>query len=76
LNVGPALSPDGVASRSRARSAVHRSFIADAATGHVEHRLIQTAGDPHFESLQFLASAGAWAPDGKRCARTVRKGRA
>ena len=77
LNVGPALSPDG--SRIAFLSGRDRLsidlFIADAATGHVEHRLIQTAGDPHFESLQFLASAGAWAPDGKRLAlATVRKG--
>jgi hypothetical protein len=32
--------------------------------------------DPHFESLQFLDSAGSWSPDGKRLAfAAVRQGR-
>ncbi len=44
--------------------------------GKILRRLIRTAGDPHYESLQFLASAGTWAPDNRRLAiAVVRQGR-
>src|SRR5262249_6986533 len=70
LNVGPALSPDGsqlayLSSRDRLSIDL---YLADAATGKVTRNLISTEGDPHFESLQFLASAGAWDPAGRRLA--------
>ena len=29
-------------------------------------KLVETTSDPHFDSLQFLASAGDWAPDNRR----------
>ncbi len=70
LNVGPSISPDG-------RSLVFLSerdqysidvYVANAATGAVTRKLVATAGDPHFESLQFIESAGAWDPSGKRFA--------
>jgi len=66
LNVAPALSPDG-------RKVVFMSerglfsidiYLADAETGRVERKLTESALDPHFESLQFINSAGAWSPDG------------
>jgi len=68
LNVAPALSPDG-------RRLVFLSekdlfsidmYVADVDTGEVVRRLVKTAGDPHFDSLQFIGSAGDWAPDGRR----------
>ncbi|MGE3278164.1 MAG: BamA/TamA family outer membrane protein [Vicinamibacterales bacterium] len=77
LNVGPALSPDGthlayLSSRDRLSIDL---YVADARTGEVERRLTSTAADPHFDSLQFIASAGAWAPDNRRLAvTTVRAG--
>jgi hypothetical protein len=78
LNVGPALSPDGTKITflsARERLSVDL-FLADATTGKVIRRLIRTAADPHFESLQFLASAGGWAPDSRRLAiATVRRGK-
>ncbi len=76
LNVGPALSPDGksilfLSERSQYSIDV---FLADAATGNVSHRLVETAGDPHFESLQFIESAGGWDPSGTRVALAARAG--
>ncbi len=70
LNVGPALSPDGrslVFLSERDRYSVD-VFLADAATGAVRRKIVQTAGDPHFDSLQFIDSAGAWEWDGGRFA--------
>lgn len=78
IDVGPALSPDGrrIAFLSeRSRLAVEL-YVADAATGENLRQLTKTAIDPHFQSLQFLASAGSWSPDSRRLAvATVRKGR-
>jgi Tol biopolymer transport system component len=78
LNVGPVLSPDGarlafLSSRSRLSIDL---YIADAATGRVERRLISTAANPHYDSLQFISSAGAWDPSGQRLAvGAIRAGR-
>ena len=36
------------------------------ATGKVTRQLIKTEGDAHFDSLQFIESAGDWAPDNRR----------
>ena len=70
LNIGPVLSPDG--SRiaflsSRERLSIDL-FVADAATGRIQRKLISTAADPHFDSLQFISSAGAWDPAGRQLA--------
>jgi hypothetical protein len=78
LNVGPALSPDGtrIAFLSSRELLSINLYLADVATGRVTEKLIETAGDPHFESLQFLGSAGAWSPDGTTIAlAAIRKGR-
>jgi Tol biopolymer transport system component len=79
LNVAPSLSPDG----SRIAFISSRSFfsvdyyIADTSTGEIVHRLTSTATDPHFASIQFLHSAGAWDADSRRLAiATVTNGRA
>jgi Tol biopolymer transport system component len=67
-NIAPSLSPDG----SRLMFLSDRNlfsidlFLADARTGKVERRVTQTALDPHLQSLEFIQSAGSWAPDGKR----------
>ena len=70
LNVGPVLSPDGsrlafLSSRSRLSIDL---YVADAATGRIQRKLISTAADPHYDSLQFISSAGAWDPAGRRLA--------
>ena len=73
LNVSPALSPDGsrVAFLSERELFSIDLFIADTATGEVIDRVSHTAVDPHFSSLQFINSAGAWSADGNRFAFTV-----
>jgi Tol biopolymer transport system component len=78
INVGPQLSPDGtrlafLSSRSRISIDL---YVADAATGRIERKLISTAADPHYDSLQFISSAGAWDPQGQRLAvGAIRAGR-
>jgi len=70
LNIGPALSPDGtrlVFLSERDRVSVEM-FVADVQTGAVQRKIVRTALDPHFESLQFINSSGAWHPDGRRFA--------
>src|SRR5206468_258837 len=51
-------------------------FLADAHTGSVERKLITTAANPSFDSLQYLHSAGVWDPSGREFAlATIRDGR-
>jgi surface antigen Omp85-like protein/WD40 repeat protein len=79
LNVGPALNPDGtrmVFLSERDGYAVD-VFLADVQRGTIVRKLLSTATDPHFDSIQFIESAGAWDRDGKRFAlATVRDGTA
>ena len=62
LNVGPALSPDGrkIAFLSERGLLSIDLYVADAQTGRVLHKLTSQANDPHYSSLQFIYSAGAW----------------
>src|SRR3954467_4848133 len=79
LNVGPALSPDGtlVAFLSTRSIFSIDLFVAETATGKILHKLTSTASDPHFSSLQFIYSAGAWDPSSERIAiATVVSGKA
>lgn len=68
MNVSPELSPDG----SRIMFFSERDlfsidlYLADARTGKVIRKVTDTATNAHFESLQFLTSAGAWDSTGKR----------
>lgn len=78
INVGPVLSPDGsrlALLTSRDRFSIDLA-VADATTGRIERTLTETAADPHFDSLQFIESAGSWDPAGQRIAfAALRKGR-
>ncbi|HWI16657.1 MAG TPA: basic secretory protein-like protein, partial [Vicinamibacterales bacterium] len=68
LNVTPAVSPDGkrvVFLSERSLFSIDM-YVADVATGRIGRKLVETTTDPHFDSLQFLASAGDWAPDNRR----------
>ncbi len=70
FHVGPAISPDG----SRVMFLSERDrlsfdlYMADVSTGGVTKKLVSTAADPHFDSLQYIHSAGAWDPSGRRFA--------
>jgi len=70
LNVAPLLSPDGrrmVFFSSKDLFSIDL-FLADAQTGEVLDKITKTATDPHFDSLEFVNSAGAWSSDGTRFA--------
>ena len=68
MNVSPEISPDG----SKIMFFSERDlfsidlFVADATTGKVLRKVTDTATNPHYESLQFLSSAGAWDSASKR----------
>jgi hypothetical protein len=70
LNVAPALSPDGryLAFLSERSLFSIDLYVADTATGRILHKLTSTASDPHYSSLQFIASAGAWDAESRRLA--------
>ena len=70
LNTAPSISPDGrriafISSRDLFSLDV---YIGDLETGKIVRKVTKTAVDPHFESLQFISSAGAWSPDGAQFA--------
>ena len=70
LNVAPALSPDGsemVFFSARDLFSIDL-FLADPRTGQVKRRITRTALDPHYQSLEFISSAGAWDAAGRRIA--------
>jgi WD40 repeat protein len=68
LNIAPALSPDGstVAFFSEKDLFSIDLYLADARTGKIRRKLIKTASDPHFQSLQFISSAGSFDATGRR----------
>jgi WD40 repeat protein len=70
LNVGPAVSPDGkwIAFLSTRSIFSTDLFVADASSGKIVHKLTSTATDPHYTSLQFIYSAGAWDAASERIA--------
>jgi hypothetical protein len=79
LNVGPSISPDGqwiafISTRSLFSTDL---YLAEAATGKIVRKLTSTATDPHFSSIQFIHSAGAWDSASRQIAvATVTSGRA
>ncbi len=62
LNNGPMLSPDGkeVVFLSIRDVFSLDMFRADAETGEILNKIVESRTDPHFESIQFLRSTGAW----------------
>jgi len=70
LNVGPAIDPDGsrimfLSERDRLSLDL---YMTDTATGTVVRRIVGTATDVHFDSLQYIHSAGAWDRSGRQFA--------
>jgi len=78
MNVAPALSPDGkyVVFLSERDGYSVDVYLADAAHGTVTRKLLSAATDAHFDSLQFIDSAGAWDRRGRSFVlATLRDGR-
>jgi Tol biopolymer transport system component len=77
-NLGPVLSPDGskmVFLSSRGLFSIDM-YLADTKTGKITKDIVKTAVDPHFESIEFIGSAGAWDSSGDRFVfSAVRSGR-
>ncbi len=69
-NVSPALSPDGkrLLFLSERDPFSMDLYLADAETGRIIRRLTTSALDPHYNSLQFIQSAGSFSPDGQEVA--------
>ena len=70
MQLGPALTPDGrrlMFLSERDRLSIDL-FMADAATGRVERKIVSTAANRHFDSLQYIDSSGSWDASGKRFA--------
>jgi Tol biopolymer transport system component len=68
LYASPALSPDGrmiVFFSERDLLSVDL-YLADADTGRVIRKLVNTAVDTHFSSLQFIGSSGSWRANGRQ----------
>lgn len=68
LHLAPAISPDGtrlmfLSERDRLSLDL---FLADARDGDVTRKIVGTATDPHFDSLQYIHSTGAWDASGRR----------
>ncbi len=73
LNVGPAVSPDGremVVFSERDLFSINL-YLVDAHTGKIERTILHTELNPHYQTLEFISSAGAWSPDGTRFAFTA-----
>ncbi len=69
-NIAPAISPDGqrfLFISSRDLFSIDM-FMGDSKTGKVTRKITSTAVDPHFQSIQFIGSAGSWSSDGERFA--------
>ena len=67
-NVSPSLSPDGrqvVFFSARDLFSIDL-YLADATTGRIVRKLVDTASNSHFTSLQFIGSAGSWRPDSRQ----------
>ncbi len=52
----------------RTRPFLHRTLCGRRRFGPDLRKLSSSATDPHFDSLEFLNSAGAWSPDGRTLA--------
>ena len=70
MQLAPALSPDGTRLMflsERDRLSVDL-FMADTTGRSIDRKVLSTAADPHFDSLQYIESSGAWDAKGERFA--------
>ncbi|MCC8425850.1 DPP IV N-terminal domain-containing protein [Mucilaginibacter sp. UR6-11] len=78
MNIAPAISPDGkyLAFLSEKNLFTIDLFLADAKTGVILKKLTSKISNTHIDEFNFIESAGAWSPDGKKFAFSVfNKGR-
>ena len=75
FDVSPVLSPDGklVAFYTQRGLFEIDLYVADAVTGRIVKKLTSPNSDSHVDALNFISSAGAWSPDGKKLAVAVFK---
>lgn len=69
-NISPVLSPDGkkfIFFSEKDLFAIDL-YLADAGSGKILKKIIRNELDPHYESLEFIYSAGAWDPSSRRIA--------
>lgn len=67
-NVSPSISPDGrhiVFFSSRDLFSIDL-YLAETESGRIVRKLVDTALNSHFTSLQFIGSAGSWSPDSRQ----------
>ena len=77
LHIAPAISPDGsqIAFFSERDGFSVDMFLADAATGQVQRRLLKPTWSSNYETFRFLNSQASWSRDGKYLAVTGRRGK-
>ncbi len=75
-HLAPALSPDGkeVAYFSEKNFFFIDLYLADAATGKVERRLLKSTYSSNYETFRFINSAASWSPDGRFIATAGKRG--
>jgi Tol biopolymer transport system component len=76
FNVSPSLSPNGrrLMFLSQRDLLSVDLFLADGDTGKILSKVVNTAVDPHFSSIEFINSAGAWSPDSRQFVFSVVQG--
>lgn len=73
MNVAPAISPDGkyLAFLSEKDLFTVDLYLADAHTGRVLKKLTSKISNTRIDEFNFIESAGAWSPDGKKFAFSI-----
>jgi WD40 repeat protein len=71
--VAPSVSPDGkyLTFLSQKELFTIDLYLADAHTGQIITKLTSKVSNSHIDEFNFIESAGAWSPDGKRFAFSV-----
>lgn len=72
-SVAPSISPDGnyLTFLSSKELFTIDLFLADAHTGQIIRKLTSKVSNTHIDEFNFIESAGAWSPDGKKFAFSI-----
>lgn len=76
LHLAPALSPDGTQFAFFGEGDFYfvDLWLADAATGKITRRLLNSTWSADYETFRFINSQAAWSPDGTKLAFAVKHG--